>query len=413
MGISPSSLTHWFYGGAVPAATTSDFGPPLRSEWMIDPATTYLNHGTVGAPPRRVLDAQRAIIEEIERQPAKYLLRDLANTDGTAEGPGPLPHMRAAIGRVASFVGADPADMVFVDNATTGANAVLRSFPFRSGDEILVTDTAYGGVVRAVNYAALQTGATVRTMTLPALGSPADAFADAIEAALGDDTRMLLIDHITAATALILPVAEIARRCHERGVLVLVDAAHAPGGIAIDIPSFGVDWYFGNLHKWAWTPRSSGILWTAPEHQRYLHPTVISWGYGNGIAAEFDLLGTRDPSPFLAAPAALDLLDEYGFERVGAYNHQLAWDAAHLLSNRWGTEFTTPEAMIGPMSTVRLPARFGTTAADASKLRDTLLFDHHIEVPVYAGDPLTVRISAQIYVGMSDIERFADAIDSR
>ncbi len=274
---------------------------------MLDPAITYLNHGTVGAPPRRVLAAQRAISETIERQPAKFLLRELADTEADGSWSGAPAHMRAAIARVAAFVGADAADLVFVDNATTGANAVLRSFPLVGGDEILVTDTSYGGVVRAANFAASQAGASVRTMTMPPLGSPPDAFATAFDTALTDATRVVLLDHITASTALILPVAEIARRCHERGVLVLVDGAHGPGAIPLDIRALGVDWYFGNLHKWAWTPRSSGILWTAPEHQRYLHPTVISWGYGNGIAAEFDLLGTRDPSPFLTAPAALDL----------------------------------------------------------------------------------------------------------
>jgi isopenicillin-N epimerase len=249
-------------------------------------------------------------------------------------------------------------------------------------------------------------------MSVPRLGSSADAFADAFEAAIGPATRMVLLDHITAATALIMPVAEIARRCHDRGVLVLVDGAHGPGSIEFDIPSLGVDWYFGNLHKWAWTPRSSGVLWTAPEHQRFLHPTVISWGYEHGIAAEFDLLGTRDPTPFLAAPAALDLLDEYGFGDVCTYNHDLAWNAGQLLSQRWATEFTTPESMIGPMATVRLPARFGTTAADAQRLRDTLLFDHGIEAPVFGGECLTLRVSAQIYLGISDVERLADVVAS-
>ncbi len=221
----------------------------------------------------------------------------------------------------------------------------------------------------------------------------------------------MLLDHIVAATALVLPVAEIARRCHERGVLVLVDGAHGPGAIDLDIAALGVDWYFGNLHKWAWTPRSSGILWTAPEHQAVLHPTVISWGYLNGIAAEFDLLGTRDPTPFLAAPAALDMLDDFGFVEVCAYNHQLAWNGARRLSDRWGTEFTTPESMIGSMATVRLPRRFGTTAADAAGVRDMLWFDHSIEAPVFAGDSLTLRISAQVYLGMDDVDRLGDVVD--
>lgn len=384
------------------------FGRELLSEWMIDPSITYLNHGTVGAPPRRVLAAQRAIQDEIERQPATFLLRELADT-GSHQVGGRV-RMREAAAAVASFVGADVDDTVFVDNATTGANAVLRSFPWQAGDEVLVTDLGYGGVTNAVAYAARVAGATVRSIEMPSPGADASAFVDAIEAALGPWTRMLVVDHISATTALVLPVRAITDLCHARGVQVLVDGAHAPGAIDLDIPALGADWYVANLHKWCWTPRSAGIAWIAPEHHRSVHAAVISWGLDHGIAAEFDLPGTRDPSPFLAAPAAIDLMREWGVERIRAWNHDLAWWAGRYLSDRWGVAFTTPEAMIGTMVCVTLPIAADTV--EPAQLQADLLADHGVEVPVSTrSGRLTLRVSTQVYNDRADIERLGDAVE--
>jgi isopenicillin-N epimerase len=196
-------------------------------------------------------------------------------------------------------------------------------------------------------------------------------------------------------------------------VLVFADGAHVPGNIPVDIASLGVDWYAANLHKWAWAPRSSGILWTAPAHQASLHPPVISWGLDNGIAAEFDLLGTRDPTAHLAAPFAIAMMRELGLDDIYRYNHALAWWAGQYLSDRWGTAFTTPESMIGSMVNVRLPVQLGTTADHAELLRAAMEADG-IEIPIYpADDSLTLRVSAQIYNDRGDIERLGDAVARR
>ena len=387
------------------------FGRGLRSEWLLDPAVTYLNHGTVGAPPRRVLEAQRAIVDEIERQPAKFMLRELADTSGTAGEA--LPRIRQAAAHVARFVGVHPDDLVFVDNITAGANAVLRSFPLKTGDELLVTNLGYGGVSNTARFAARQAGATCRTIDLPSPGASPEEFVDAVERGLGDHTRLIVIDHITASTALILPLAQIAAACHRRGVLVFADGAHVPGNIPLDISALGVDWYAANLHKWAWAPRSAGILWAAAEHQAGLHPTVISWGLDNGFAAEFDLLGTRDPSAFLASPFAIDLMRGYGIESIHTWNHDLAvWSGAYL-ADRWGVKFATPAEMLGAMVNVSLPAQLGTTDAEAAALRAALDGDG-FEIPIYAErGQLSLRISAQIYNDRADIEALADAVCRR
>ena len=386
------------------------FGRAMRAEWPLDPDITYLNHGTVGVTPRRVIAAQRELQDQIERQPSRFLLRELTAVI-VGQQTSARPRLRQAADLVAAFLGARGEDLVFVDNATTGANAVVRSFPFQDGDEILVTDQGYGGVTNAATFAARQRGATVRTAPLPiAIRSPEEV-ADACVAAISPRTRLALIDHIAAHTSLIFPVKEIARRFHERGVAVLVDGAHAPGAIPLDIPSLGVDWYVGNLHKWMWVPRSSGILWAAPARQSGVHPPVTSWGLDQGFTTEFDLPGTRDPSAHLTAPAALAFMRDLGVEAVQRYNHALAWEGAHRLANLWQTDFVAPESMIGTMATVMLPRSLGSTAEDAARLRDRLLFDHRVEVQLHAAnDRLHVRISAQIYNDIEDIDRLGQAV---
>ncbi len=308
-----------------------------------------------------MLEAQRQIRDEIERNPSRYLLREL--TEIVVGAPtGRQPRLRAAADAVGEFLGVPGDDLAFVDNTTTGANAILRSLEFAPGDEIVVSDFGYGGVTRAVTFAARKHGAIVRTVEMPYPITSAEEVVSAFVDALGPKTRLAVVDHITSQSALILPLAAIAAACRERGIAVLADGAHAPGAVALDIPSLGVDWYVGNLHKWMWVPRSSGILWTSPARQKSLHAAVISWGLDCGFHAEFDLPGTRDPSPHLSAPAAIAFMRELGVDAVRGYNHALAWEGARLLADRWGTDFSTPESFIGTMATVALPPALGSSA---------------------------------------------------
>ncbi len=388
------------------------FGRAMHVHWGLDPDTSYLNHGTVGATPLRVLAAQQAIRDAIEWQPSRFLLRELAEI--AVEPRDSASRMRIAAAAVARFIGAQRADLVFVDNVTSGINAVLRSLEFETGDEILVSDLGYGAITNAASYVARRSGATVRTVALPLPAAGADAIAQAYAAALGPHTKLAIVDHITSESALILPVQDIAARCHARGVPVLVDGAHAPGAIALDVPALGADWYAANLHKWAYSPRSCGFLWAAPERQAELHPPVISWGLDQGWTAEFDWTGTRDPSPYLAAPDGIALQREFGLEALRAYNHDLAWAAARMLSARFETELGTPESMIGTMATVALPQSLGTAREHAVALRNALLLEDRIEVQMHAArGRLWARVSAQIYNEMAEYERLAEAILAR
>lgn len=396
---------------ATPAAARP-FGRAMRAAWLLDPSITYLNHGTVGAPPRHVLEVQEAIRREVERQPSRFLLRELAEI--SVGGPrAETPRMRTAAERVARFVGAEGKDLVFVDNATTAVNAVLRSTAFRPGDEIVLSDHAYGAVRNAAAFRAAETGAVLRDVELP--GPPFDAarIEEAYAAALTPRARLLIVDHVTSESALVLPVAAIAARARERGVLVLVDGAHGPGAVPVDVRALGGDWYAANLHKWAFAPRSCAILWASPERQADLHPPVISWGLGRGFTAEFDWVGTRDPSPWLAAPAALDWLEDLGAEAVREHNRALARRAAARLAAAWDADLPAPEGMIGTMATVPMPGRLGSTPEEAARVRDRLLFDHRIEVQVHAWrSRIWTRVSAQVYNDDDDVERLAEAVAS-
>jgi isopenicillin-N epimerase len=225
-------------------------------------------------------------------------------------------------------------------------------------------------------------------------------------------TRLVIVEHIAAESALIFPFEEIVRVCHDRGVPVLVDGAHVPGVLALDVSSIGADFYAANLHKWAMAPRSSAFLVVAEPFQPAIHPTVISWGLGMGFTQEFDWVGTRDPTPWLCAPDGIRFLKELGLEDVRRHNHDLAWHAARYLTDRWRTPLEFEEPAVGCMVSVTAPERFGATRDDAVRLRDRLLFEHGIEVHAHArAGRVWLRVSAQAYNDADDIERLADAVN--
>jgi isopenicillin-N epimerase len=385
------------------------FGRSLLSLWPLDPDATYLNHGTVGVTPRAVLEAQQRWRDRIERHPARFMLRELWSFTGSpADGPS---LMRQAAADVATFVGARPEDLVFVDNTSTGVNAVMRSLPLASGDEVVITDHAYGGIVTAVKYCAERAGATVRIVEMPYPAFSAGECVDRIAAALTPRTRLVIVDHIAAESALVFPVAEIVKACHERSVPVLVDGAHVPGQLPLDVNAIGADFYIANLHKWAMAPRSSAFMAVSPEQQAMIHPPVISWGLGTGFLREFDWVGTRDPTPWLCAPDGIRFLQELGLHALRTHNHDLAWRAAQTLTSHWNTPLEIQESAVGSMVSVMTPERCGSTKPEAGALRDQLLHQHNIEVQVHArAGRVWVRVSAQAYNDDGDIQRLAEAV---
>ena len=385
-----------------------DFGRELLPLWPLDPEATYLNHGTVGVVPIRVAEAQQALRARIERHPSKFMLRDLWTFTGSADGP---TLMRQAAAEVAAFVGARGDDLVFVDNTTTGVNAVLRSMSFAPGDELVVTDHIYGGLLTAVTYIARTTGATLRVVEVPYPAFDSALAVDRVAAAVTPRTKLVIADHIAAESAIVFPIADIVRACKAKGATVLVDGAHVPGALPLDVSAIGADYYVANLHKWAMAPRSSAFMVVAPEHQASLHPPVISWGLDQGFTQEFDWVGTRDPSPWLCAPHGIRFLQDLGYDALRKHNHDLAWHAAQYLTGEWGTPLQIDESAVGCMVSVMTPESIGTTKADAVCLRDRLLFEHNIEVQVHArAGRVWTRISAQAYNDRADVERLAQAV---
>ncbi|MBW4089580.1 MAG: aminotransferase class V-fold PLP-dependent enzyme [Proteobacteria bacterium] len=374
------------------------WGAAARDEWTLDPVFVSVNHGSYGATPRVVLAAQAAWRDRIEAQPARFM---------RAELPGAL---RAAAARLADFLGTAGEDVVFIANATEGCNAVLRAFDLAPGDEILVLDHGYGAVRNTVRHVAAGAGARVIEAAVPFPRPEPAALVAAVTAALTPRTRLAVLDHITSPSAIVLPLAEIIAACRATGVAVLVDGAHAPGQVALDLPALGADWYVGNCHKWLCAPKGTGFLWAAPARQAGLHPAVISHGYDQGFVAEFDWTGTRDPSAFLAVPAALDFCARLGGPALVARNRALAAAAGAWLAERLGTEVGTAGVAAGSMASMRLPLAGQLTQARAAALADALLAAGTDAPPHRIGEAAWLRVSAHAYNTMDDYARLADIL---
>ena len=387
-------------------------GPPRHAgRWLLDPEVVMLNHGSFGACPRVVLEAQQEFRLQMEREPVRFFFRERE------------PLLDAARKALARLLGAAPDDLVFVRNATEGVNAVLRSLRFAQGDELLVTDHAYNACRNVVEYVARASGARVVVAQVPMPIEAEDEAVDALLSAASDRTRLAMIDHVTSPTALVWPIARIVRLLADQGIDTLVDGAHAPGMIPLDIDRIGAAYYTGNCHKWLCCPKGAGFLHIRGDRQEAVRPAIISHGY-NTIRAErgrlfeeFDWAGTVDPTPWLCLPAALRFLEGLfgGIGGLMRHNHLLAVEARHILCEALGAQPPCPEAMLGAMAAVPLwhDDTAGANVFRCHPLQDRLLEEFGIEAPVYhwPGPPrLWVRVSAQAYNSVEQYRRLAGAL---
>ncbi|WP_433930930.1 aminotransferase class V-fold PLP-dependent enzyme [Sorangium cellulosum] len=380
-----------------------------RALWPLDPAVTFLNHGSFGACPRAVLEAQQRYRDQVERQPVRFFLRELE------------PLLDAARLELASFVGADPEDLVFVSNATAGVNTVLRSLPLGADDEICVTDHGYNACRNAAEAAAARAGARVVVAAVPFPIEAPEQVIEAVLAAVGPRTRLVLVDHVTSPTGLVFPVAALAAELAGRGVDLLVDGAHAPGMVPLDLRALGAAYYTGNCHKWLCAPKGAGFLHVRRDRQGAIRPLVISHGANSPRAdrsrflLEFDWTGTSDPSAALSVADALRFLGALlpgGWPALRAHNRATALAARDLLCEALGCRPPAPDAMIGALATVPLPDA-PSSPPRLDSLQDALLERWGIEVPVFAwpASPRRwLRISAQVYNERSHYERLAAAL---
>jgi len=375
------------------------FGLPLRRRFLLERGTAFLNHGSFGTAPRSVLAAADRWRQRMERNPDRFLRYVLPRA------------LRAAAGRLAGFLLAEERDVAFVENATSGMNAVLRSLRFGPGDEILATSHGYNAVRQAIREVCRRTGAK---LVEAQIDLPVDGAAELelpIARRMNRRTKLVVLDHISSPTGLVFPVKRLAALAHARGARVLVDGAHAPGQLGLDVPALGADWYAGNCHKWLFAPRGCGFLWARRAAQAGIHPPVISHGYGKGFAAEFDWTGTRDFSAWLSVPEGIDFLEELGAARVRAHNHRQVADAARRIAAAWGTPLDGPPGLHGSMMAIRLPDRL--QRADPAQLMIQWFRRHRVVVPVMpVGGALWARISAQVYNVPEDYGRLLRATEA-
>ncbi|PTL78521.1 aminotransferase class V-fold PLP-dependent enzyme [Vitiosangium sp. GDMCC 1.1324] len=387
---------------------------PFRSHWSLDPEVTFLNHGSYGACPTRVLEEQSRLRARMEAEPVRFLHRELEALADSA---------RAALG---SFLDADPDDLAFVNNATTGVNTVLQSLRFAPGDELLTTDHEYNASKNALDFVASRWGVKVVVAKLPWPVSSSQSVVDAVLAHVTERTRLLLIDHVSSQTALVLPIASLIRALRERGVETLVDGAHGPGQVPLSLRQLGVAYYTGNCHKWLCAPKGAAFLYVRRDLQPGIRPVVISHGYNSRredrsrFRLDFDWIGTDDPTPFLCVPKALEVVGGMlpgGWPEVMASNRSKALAARAFLCQRFGVAPHCPEDMMGSMATVPLPDGFPArpSALGLDPLQDRLLFEHHIEVPIvpWPRPPHRhVRVSAQLYNSHGEYQRLAEALEA-
>ncbi|MCW3476858.1 aminotransferase class V-fold PLP-dependent enzyme [Limobrevibacterium gyesilva] len=379
-------------------AATPLLGAAIRHEWALDWNYLTVNHGSFGATPKVVLAAQDEWRRQLEAQPSRFMRRILPDA------------LRDAAARLGRFVGAEGTDLAFVENATVGCNAVLRSLRLAPGDEIVVLTHVYGAVRNTVRYVTERAGARMVEVAIPFPRPDSDAIVANLASALTSCTRIAVLDHITSSSALVLPIARMIEACHAAGVPTLVDGAHGPGQVTLDVTALGVDWYVGNCHKWLMAPKGCAFLYARPDRREDLHPVTISHGYGKGFLAEFDWTGTWDPSAYLAVTAAIDFHHRLGGAALRARNAALAAEGAALVAGRLGTETGSGNELAGAMGLVRLPLTGAATAERALALRGHML-DANTDVPLHVQEgAVWLRLSAQAYNEVGDYEKLAGIV---
>lgn len=376
----------------------------LARHWTLDPQVTFLNHGSYGACPTAVQQAQAELRSRMESQPCRFMNREVEGL------------LDAARTELAAFLGADAQDLAFVRNATMGVNTVLRALELQPGDELLTTDHAYNACRNALDVVAHRAGARVVAVKVPFPLQDAAEVTERLVQAVTSRTRLLLLDHVTSATGLLLDAESIVAAMQTRGVDVLVDGAHAPGMLPLDLDRLGAAYYTGNCHKWLCAPKGSAFLHVRRDRQAFLRPLCISHGANDPrtdrsrFLLEFGWTGTEDPTPWLAIPSALRCVAELepgGWPARMAANRRLVLAARDLLCGALGVTAPCPDSMIGSLASLPLPP------GPAQALQDALMDEDGIEVPIMpwpSAPARLLRVSAQAYNDLEQYELLARAL---
>jgi isopenicillin-N epimerase len=371
--------------------------------WMLDKGITYMNHGSFGARPKEVFEAQIALKKEFERSPIQFLDR---------EGKERVQHARIIISQ---FLGCSEKNLGFIENATTGVGCVIQSLNLPVGSELVATNHVYNGVRQLLAAASERNDWTYREIEVQTPVHSPQQILDTVIDGFSDKTKLLVIDHVASITGVVFPVKELVLACKERGIAILVDGAHAPGMLDLNINQLSPDWYVGNLHKWVCGPPGAGFLWVNDAHLENIHPMTISHFYKQGFINEFDWQGTRDITSILCAAIAVQWGEKIGWKHIRNHNHSLAVSMQSKLIDAWKGESLSPSngSMIGSMATVQLPIGFPLVEKTVDAMQKWLYDQYQIEVPIMLWqDRTVVRISAQLYTELDDINRLINAVEA-
>jgi isopenicillin-N epimerase len=367
----------------------------LRDHFLLDPDVIFLNHGSFGACPRPVFETYQNWQLELERQPVEFLGR---------RHDALLDEARASLSQ---YVNADIDNLVFVPNATAGVNVVARSLSLQPGDEILTTDHEYGAINKTWEFVCQQTGACYVQHPIELPVSSPEAFVESFWSAVTPQTRVISISHITSPTALIFPIEEICRRAREAGILTIIDGAHAPGQIPVDLRAIDADFYSGNCHKWLSAPKGAAFLYARPEHHLMMQPSIISWGWSNeaSFVSRIQAQGTRDLAAFLSVPAAIEFQAEHDWDAVRRDCHALAVGLVERMTALTGLPPIAPENWFNQMVALPLPPH------DTDDLKRRLYDNYRIEVPLGTwNERQFTRVSIQGYNTQSDLDALVNAL---
>ena len=381
----------------------------LATQFLLDPEVVFLNHGSYGACPRPVFQAYQDWQLKLERQPVAFL----------DPRRGLSQHMHAARAALAAELGTDADNLVGLTNATTALNIVAQSLDLRAGDEILTTDHEYAALEKTWAHVCAKTGARVVAVTVPLPLTSAEAFTEALTQAFTPRTRVLFLSHITSATALLFPIEAAVAVARAKGIWTVIDGAHTPGHIALNLDALGADFYAGNCHKWLMAPKGSAFLYTRPECQNLITPLVISHGWEPGAKGQdpgpfhatafIDSLenqGTRDPAGWLTVPAAIAFRAAHNWDAITRHCHTLAQDTAARMARLTGLPaFAAPEFCAPMMVAMPMPA------FDPLVLKDRLMDHWHIEIPCHTWKSHSiVRVSVQGYTTQSQLDLLVEAL---
>lgn len=375
----------------------------LKAQFLLDPDVVFLNHGSFGATPRPVFSAYQEWQRRLERQPVQFIDKEL---------PGHLANARQILG---NYINAAPDDVVYVPNATFALNVVARSLDLGPNDEVLTSNHEYGACCHVWQFLSRKRGFTYKQQPISFPAESNEAIVNELWNGVTPHTRVIFLSHITSPTALRLPVEAICRRARELGILTIVDGAHAPGQIRVDMESIGADFYFGNAHKWLCSPKGAGFLFARPEKQQVVEPLIVGWGWGENRTFSFgsdyldylQWLGTNDLAAYLAVPAAIEFQETNDWPTVRQACHRLLQEAICRVNELTGMAPCYPDdSYFQQMAVARLPA-----LDSLSEFKQRLYDDFRVEIPcIQWQNQQFIRLSIQGYNTEQDIDALLRAL---